>query len=140
VLDSQPVERATLSPAVFLETDVPEWQVTAANHISEWQEVQTELTLKRPAATRLLTIVVLSMTLGFILFLGFLKSNTDLFGAAMGILLGLWGIRDVLLPGFVTWATIVDRFIVLCYLLLVIVLVARYTWRRVFRQDGETSG
>jgi hypothetical protein len=137
VLDTQPVEVAALSPSILLEADAPEWQVTAVSHVSELQEVRTELALKRPFVSRLLTATVLGMTVSFILFLGFMRRDTDVFGAAMGILLGLWGIRDVLLPSFVTWITIVDRVIVLCYLLLVIVLATRYTWRRVFRNVSE---
>jgi hypothetical protein len=49
-----------------------------------------------------------------LIFLGFMRRNTDVFGAATGILQGFWEIRDVLLPSFVTWLTMVDRVIVRC--------------------------
>lgn len=79
------------------------------------------LTLTRPIKYQALTVVIL-ITLG-ITILSLLLVEESFWEVAVGILLGLWGIQDVLIPKFVDPPTIVSDFVLFLYFLLSVVIL-----------------
>lgn len=80
---------------------------------------------QRPVIYRTLAIVLFLLMFMAILLLLRVREVGSLVEASVGILFGLWGVRQILLPSFVQWLTIVDIGLVYCYILLAAVLLIK---------------
>ena len=80
---------------------------------------------QRPFAQKLLTIVVLISILAFIILLMYLDDVGSFAEVSVGILLGLWGIQDILIPANINVHTIVHDTIFILYILLAFAVFAR---------------
>lgn len=57
--------------------------------------------------------------------------NTDTYLTALiGLLFGVWGIRQILLPNYITWPTFLDPIIIAFYMLVVIGALLKFTLRQ----------
>lgn len=90
--------------------------------------------LQRHRSLRFLTVALLSSILLFILMILRLQDLGSTVEVTAAILFGIWGIRQVLVPDYVTTTTLVDYALICLYLVLAIVLFARFAviplWRR----------
>lgn len=121
---NSPAEPVVLESSIENTTETTYYEPTTRVNISQ----------QRPLAQRMLTAVLLGSILIFILSLLWIQENSNFLEVAVGILLGLWGIQDVLIPSYITGPTLINTLILTFYVLLALVTVVRFAvvpvWRR----------
>jgi hypothetical protein len=95
------------------------------------------ITFQRPLGRRALTVILLGTLFVFILSLLFLEETATFLEVAVGILLGLWGVREVLLPPYVTGPTMIEPLVLMLYFALVVAVLLRAV--RLFVQRRSRS-
>ncbi|MCL1495857.1 MAG: hypothetical protein M1G31_34685 [Pseudanabaena sp. Salubria-1] len=89
--------------------------------------------LYRPFAYRALTLILLGSLFLFIISLAFLKDNGTFLEVSIGILFGLWGVQNILIPQNIKDTTIISSLILTLYICFVFVAFIRFVrfilWR-----------
>jgi len=92
---------------------------------------------QRPLAYRALTVVLLLSLFIFIFLLVFVDSISSLLEVALGILLGLWGVQDILVPKDITWPTIIDPLILTLYVFLAFIVFVSVLGKKIWGLFGN---
>lgn len=137
---------------MHIQSTLPSWEETidinsntatfltlSESRIPEWQVTQLDVSLKRPLTQRILTASLLTLLFGFIVGLNFVPEIGAVLEVSVGILLGLWGIQDVLIPNYITGTTLVHLLISILYLLLGIIMYFRFIARPLVKQLQENE-
>lgn len=82
--------------------------------------------LYRTLPIRILTVAVLATIAIFILAIPTIKDTGSTLEVAVGVLFSLWGVRQVLIPDFITQTTIIDHSLQIFYLILALSLYVRF--------------
>lgn len=102
------------------------------------------MTLQRPLAQRLLTPVLLGGILVFIFLLIFINDHGACLEVAVGILLGLWGVQNILIPSYISGPTFIEVIILTLYVLLIFAIFIRFVikpfWNRLGSSDLLDNG
>ena len=93
----------------------------------------------RPLSQRILTAVLLTSLLIFILSLLFIQETGTFLEVAVGILLGLWGVQDILIPSYITGPTLINTLILAFYVLLAFVAAINFAIRPLWHRLGPPS-
>lgn len=112
-------------PNVDWELNFEGWSLGKVDDISNAEMTRIAITLQRPAIFRFGFPLLIVSSLVLILTLFFLHEVSDLAQVGSGILFGLFGIRQVLVPQEVNWTTLVDFALVIIYVLLFLTLSIR---------------
>lgn len=111
----------------------PEWQVEAdmftnSVPLNDENQIarQIEFHLQRRPSLQILTIVLLIATFVFILLLATISDTGSALEVSVGILLGLWGIQEILIPTNIENTTPVHEAILFLYLLFASVALFRF--------------
>jgi hypothetical protein len=83
------------------------------------------ITFQRPLGRRALTVILLGTLFLFILSLIFIEETANFLEVAVGILFGLWGVREVLIPSYVTGPTMIEPLVLMLYFALVVAVLLR---------------
>ncbi len=89
---------------------------------------------ERPKTTKVISSIILSILFFFIVMLIFIRDIGSAIEGFVGILFGLWGIREVLIPPEVTGTTLIHTAILFLYLLLAWAALVRFIIRPFFRK------
>jgi hypothetical protein len=81
---------------------------------------------RRPLIYRVVTIGLFAALALIIFVLPFIKDNGSFLEVLVGLIFGIWGIRQVLLPAFVTWTTILDPLTLALYMMLVVAIFTKF--------------
>ena len=95
------------------------------NLTGDWPAQVLQVQLSRTSTQRLLTLILLGFLTVLILGLVFVRDSSDMLQTVIGILLGLWGIQAVLIPGYIQSRTLVHYWIIILYILLGLVAYVR---------------
>lgn len=101
---------------------------------AQWAATRLDLSLVRPATQKVLTVTLLLFLTGFIVGIALISDTGSVLEVSVGILLGLWGVREVLIPSYINGTTLVHVLISLLYLLLGIAAYLRFVGRPLFLQ------
>jgi len=82
--------------------------------------VETDLTLKHPIFYRVLTMILSLLVLIILLTLQYIRNLEDFLQIAVALLLGLWGVQQVLVPDYIDFPILVNYVILLLYLYLAV--------------------
>ena len=119
--DNDDEPKIFLAPKIVGEVWTTDWDVkvyTKENNDAETPNTYLSIEYARPLLYRLLVPLILLLVFGVIIFLPFIKDTSTYIQALIGIIFGLWGLHDVLIPPNVTWPTIIDSLILFLYSLL----------------------
>ncbi|MCA9946006.1 MAG: hypothetical protein KC449_21130 [Anaerolineales bacterium] len=99
---------------------------------------QTTIYMKfqRPFSLKIITIVIMSFLTATIILLAKIDDLGNFLEVATSILLGLWGIREILIPDYITITTIVHTLILALYLLLAFIIFVRFIIKPSWRQHS----
>lgn len=127
----------SIAPDITGWVDAPDWDESVSIDKIYSEELGHEVTrlhidFHRPLAYRALTIILLGTLFAFIVALVFVKDTGSFLEVAVGVLLGLWGIQDILIPAGVTWPTIIDPLILTLYVSFAFVTLVRFGVRPVW--------
>lgn len=119
-----------ISPSIFGSvSSTPEWKITLLSPNSKQdpnQEAVVDIYYERPLIYRIL-IPVLVIFLFIIIFLSVrIRDLGGYFQVLLGLLFGIWSLKDVILPSFVTGATMLDQIFLTAYLALAASLVYKF--------------
>ena len=133
-------------PILTLEIDAPEWdkkevfqtQLPIDETARTWANTLpfkvTNIELQRPLSNRILTVILLLSILTFIILSIFINELGTFLEVAVGILLGLWGIQTILVPDYITGATIIDALILTLYVLFAFAIFIRFLIKPAFQK------
>jgi hypothetical protein len=108
--------------------------------IAEGNEVtRVVVDFQRPLAYRVLLFVLLGAMLFFMVALAFVEEIGSFLEVSVGVLLGLWGIQNALIPPGVTETTIIDSLVLGLYVLLAIAIFIRFVVRPIWRKTSNLS-
>jgi len=142
-------------PRLFIEIDSPNWVNQFKSSViylgngqnssdslyrDSYQGPATVVSIvqQRPLSQRILTAVLLTSILIFILSLLFVKETGTFLEVAVGILLGLWGVQDILIPGYITSPTLINTLILAFYVLLAFIAAIRFAVIPLWHRLGPT--
>jgi len=134
------VKSVVLVPKIAGAIRAPDWDITVStietfegNHPG----ARIRIEYRRPLLYRLLVPILLLLMLGVIVALPFIQETSTFLETLIGIIFGLWGLHEVLIPADVTWPTIIDPLILSLYALLGFFTLLRVViipvWKRVGR-------
>lgn len=123
-------------PSVQLMITAPEWEEKAS--FIEPYDGNFVIDLKRPLSTQILTIVILAAAFIFIFFLPFINELSNFLEVAVGVLLGLWGIQNTIIPDYIEGTTIIDNLILILYVFLAFVILIRFAIRPIWQHLSIT--
>lgn len=122
-----------IAPAVLLDSLVPDWDVKAqletiaiSSEQSEVEAVQLSITLKRPLSVRLITLLLLILLFCFEIGLYFIPDTGTVMEVLAGLILGLWGMQEILLPEGIPTVNLVRSTIMFLYVVLAVIAFARF--------------
>lgn len=109
---------------IEVDIDIPNWSVYAELPESAEAEIddntqktsQLKLELQRHFGTRLLSVILLLGLFVFILALAFVSEIGSALEVSVGILLGLWGVQNILIPPNIKNQTPIHEAIIFLYL------------------------
>ena len=102
-----------------------EWDVMIKNQTRLDDRTILEVDYKRPLIYRVLTVVIFMALVLVILVSPFLKETGGFLEVLVGLIFGIWGIRQVIIPSFVTWPTIIDALTLGIYFLMCLAIFIR---------------
>ncbi|MEP0914050.1 hypothetical protein NDI45_24375 [Leptolyngbya sp. GB1-A1] len=97
------------------------------------KEPYIEVYFYRPIAYRALTLILLGSLFLLITSLFFIADNGTFLEVSVGILFGLWGIQDILIPKNITETTMVNSLILTLYVCFIFVFLLRFVRFNVWR-------
>lgn len=98
-----------------------EWDVKV--HVSRRDDAEDKgmlvsIDYRRPLINRVLVPLLIVM-LGILIFaIPSIKDDSTFIQSLLGLLFGIWGVREVILPNYITWQTILDPVFLSLYILL----------------------
>jgi hypothetical protein len=120
----------------------PKWDEKILLKKTDGKEPYIEIYFYRPIAYRALTLILLGSLFLLIILLFSIADNGTFLEVSIGILFGLWGIQDILIPKNITEPTIVSSLILTLYVCFVFITLLRFVrfnlWRwlnRFYRDD-----
>lgn len=147
ITSSSRSQNYTYQPDFLGYINAPGWQIDIVNDGQpEIARHRLHFFIQRPPYLKIATVVILVSLLFVIFAIPFISEIGSSVDVAVGILLGLWGVQDVLIPDYVTWTTMLEQIILFLYVLLAFSLFVRTTiyplWKRntpLIRADGFKS-
>ena len=129
---------ASLVPQIHGDVVAPNWDVvieTTRFDTGENVGYNVKIKYERPLIYRLVIPLLFVLVLAVIFAIPFISKMPILLETIIGVLFGLWGIHDVLIPPDITWPTIIDPLILFLYALLAFSAIIRViiipTWKKV---------
>jgi len=95
------------------------------------------LEFRRPLIHRVLTPLILFLLAISIFLLPRIKELGGFLRASMGFVFGLWGTREILIPNYVTWPTIIEPWILTLYALLAVSMFRKLVIRPLWNIVGN---
>jgi hypothetical protein len=136
----------TVTPEIIVNSFIPNWQKTVliskkkvVIDSEEKSGVQIEVDFQRPFSNKLLTVIFFATLLVFTF--GLIKVS-DLSGSlqvAVAILLGLWGVQEILIPPSVEQPNLINVGIISLYILLAWSAVTRFIWWPFFNRMRKSK-
>jgi hypothetical protein len=131
-------------PEIVGLVNVPEWDeiITIQKEYSEeltHNVTHIHIDFKRPITFRLLTVISLVALVSFIIVLAFVEEIGSFLEVAIAILLGLWGIQDIIIPDNLSYPTIITPIILSLYCLLAFAVFMRFVVRPAWKWFGSRS-
>jgi hypothetical protein len=118
----------SLAPKVVGVVSAPNWDVTVnveKSSIDDYPGTRIRIEYKRPLLYRLVVPTLLLLIFGVIITLPFITETSTFVETLIGVVFGLWGLHQVLIPADVTWPTVIDPIILFLYTLLGFVALLR---------------
>jgi hypothetical protein len=141
--NSNPTDsRLVITPDVDAYIHASEWNMTATTTKNYSEKIGHEVTslyidFQRPRFYQILTVAVLGSVVILIITLLFIKDISNLVQIAIGILLGLWGVQNIIIPPYITGAVIIIPLILLLYISLAFVLFIRFFVYPIWNKAGR---
>ena len=110
-----------IAPSVDWKLNFPNWELAD----TKTQGSRLEFELRRSYTIRVLTPVLLICLLFFILTIPFIEGLGDVAQVVTGIIFGLWGTRQLLIPSSINWPTLLDSLFMILYVALAIMTFVR---------------
>lgn len=129
-----------IAPRVIGVFDPSRWDTSAeVSQSLDDAEPTTVVSLeyRRPLIYRVLTPLILSLLVISIVLLPFLKDLGGFLRASIGLVLGLWGAREMLIPNDVTWPTIIEPLVLTMYALLGVSVFVRLLFVPIWNRMGN---
>lgn len=132
-------EPTPIQPIINANIISHEWDKVASFHRDkpEWLDIPASIVtieLQRPLGIRVLTILLLVSTTLFIAALYYVEETGTFMEVAIGILLGLWGLQDVLIPSDLEGQTMIGAIILGLYAWLAFVSFLRFLVKPAFKK------
>lgn len=124
VIEPKPPQPIPVSPQAF--TMRPATATSSPPDIFIPSQMKMHIELTRPFSSKLLTIVILSFVAAAIVLLIKIDDLGNFLEVATAILLGLWGVQEVLIPDYIITTTIVHTLILALYTLFAFALFIRF--------------
>lgn len=132
-----------LVPEVYLSSKMAEWneEVHFTKRVinvngEDLEALEVNVIFKRPLTTRLFTFVILGTLYLFVTLLLFVKDTGSALEVSLGILLGLWGIQEIIRPPTLGTITLVDTLILVLYFYFALIAVLRFITVPLYQKLG----
>jgi hypothetical protein len=124
----------SMAPDVASWVTLPDWDesisiTTEDSELLGHKATHVHIDLRRPLAYRVLAPVLLASLAAFVFALIFVRETGSFLEVAVAILLGLWGAREVLIPGNISGPTWLNSAILGLYVSLVLMVPTHFLWR-----------
>jgi hypothetical protein len=145
-LDDGSSKPVTIAPRVVGAFDPSRWETSVEvtrDSDSDGPGTVISVEFQRPLLYRILTPLILFLLALAIILLPFVKDVGSTLEVSVGLLFGLWGTREILIPSAVTWPTIIEPLILSLYALLAlsvsVTLVILPAWHRLKASEDDTE-
>ncbi len=134
-----------ITPRILGRTSFPGWKAKVSTEPARisfngdvYEGHSFRVDLQRPLSTRIMSVVLLLALLGFITLLLFIEENSSTLEVGVGILLGLWGVQEILVPSSITETTLIHSLIQLLYVYFAVIVCLRFISKPLFKQIRTT--
>lgn len=135
VNESNETETMLITPTVHGWVSAPKWEERITRPAGQPNRVK--INLVRPFSYRALAAILLGSMFVFTFALIFIKETGSFLEVAIGILLGLWGVQDVLIPPDLGSKTLIDSCVLALYVFFAFAIFVRLGIRLVWRWLGN---
>jgi len=115
------------------------WQHNLKVKNNDYEKSNTLVTLERPWVYRILIVILPFVFLLIIVRAFFLKEPGDFLQVVVGLLLGLWGVREVLVPKFIEAHTRVHDVILFLYFLIGLMTILKVMYLIAMKWGTKSS-
>jgi hypothetical protein len=120
------VEAKNWDIKITISDGVDSLSMPSSSQVEIRPNVLVNIRYERPLVYRIIPAVLLLTILLIILIVPLIKDNGSFLEVLVGLIFGIWGIKQIIIPTFVTWTTILDPIILGLYMCLCVSVLIKF--------------